>query len=81
MKIKSTGAVCSIPHGLVLWSTGVGTRPAIKDFMEQIGQVGCRIPHACNVFEFEIYILTIIFPTLAYYNARDPKFQSQLESH
>ncbi|KAL9453505.1 hypothetical protein AB3S75_009165 [Citrus x aurantiifolia] len=43
MKIKSTGAVCSIPHGLVLWSTGVGTRPAIKDFMEQIGQGKRRV--------------------------------------
>lgn len=39
MKIKSTGEVCSVPHGLVLWSTGLGTRPVIKDFMEQIGQV------------------------------------------
>ncbi|KAJ0053738.1 hypothetical protein Pint_02165 [Pistacia integerrima] len=37
LKIKSTGEVCSIPHGLVLWSTGVGTRPVIRDFMEQIG--------------------------------------------
>ncbi|KAK9225823.1 hypothetical protein WN943_010868 [Citrus x changshan-huyou] len=43
MKIKSTGAVCSIPHGLVLWSTGVGTHPAIKDFMEQIGQGKRRV--------------------------------------
>lgn len=43
MKIKSTGAVCSIPHGLVLWSTGVGTRPVIKDFMEQIGQGKRRV--------------------------------------
>ncbi|KAH9744288.1 External alternative NAD(P)H-ubiquinone oxidoreductase B1 [Citrus sinensis] len=43
MKIKSTGAVCSIPHGLVLWSTGVGTRPTIKDFMEQIGQGKRRV--------------------------------------
>ena len=41
MKIKSTGESCSIPHGIVLWSTGVGTRPVIKDFMEQIGQVCC----------------------------------------
>ncbi|XP_031249272.1 external alternative NAD(P)H-ubiquinone oxidoreductase B1, mitochondrial isoform X5 [Pistacia vera] len=42
LKIKSTGEVCSIPHGLVLWSTGVGTRPVIRDFMEQIGQTDRR---------------------------------------
>ncbi|XP_044466224.1 external alternative NAD(P)H-ubiquinone oxidoreductase B1, mitochondrial-like [Mangifera indica] len=42
VKIKSTGEVCSIPHGLVLWSTGVGTRPVIRDFMEQIGQTDRR---------------------------------------
>jgi NADH:ubiquinone reductase (non-electrogenic) len=39
MKLKAKGEVCSIPHGLVVWSTGVGTRPVVKDFMEQIGQV------------------------------------------
>ncbi|KAG9150022.1 hypothetical protein Leryth_010087 [Lithospermum erythrorhizon] len=38
MKAKSTGNEVSIPHGMVVWSTGVGTRPVIKDFMEQIGQ-------------------------------------------
>ncbi|KAJ4729894.1 External alternative NAD(P)H-ubiquinone oxidoreductase [Melia azedarach] len=43
MKIKSTGEVCSVPHGLVLWSTGLGTRPVIKDFMEQIGQNNRRV--------------------------------------
>lgn len=39
MKVKSKGEVCSIPHGLVVWSTGVGTRPVVRDFMQQIGQV------------------------------------------
>ncbi|CAA3016359.1 external alternative NAD(P)H-ubiquinone oxidoreductase B1, mitochondrial-like isoform X1 [Olea europaea var. sylvestris] len=38
MKIKSTGEDVSMPHGMVLWSAGVGTRPVVKDFMEQIGQ-------------------------------------------
>ncbi|KAL7128905.1 hypothetical protein ABFS83_13G025700 [Erythranthe nasuta] len=38
MKAKSTGQNVSIPHGMVVWSTGVGTRPVVKDFMEQIGQ-------------------------------------------
>lgn len=39
MKVKSTGEFCSIPHGLIVWSTGIMTRPVVKDFMEQIGQV------------------------------------------
>ncbi|XP_015880767.3 external alternative NAD(P)H-ubiquinone oxidoreductase B1, mitochondrial-like isoform X1 [Ziziphus jujuba] len=43
MKMKSKGEVFSIPHGLVVWSTGVGTRPVVKDFMEQIGQGKRRI--------------------------------------
>lgn len=43
MKIKSTGEVCSVPHGLVVWSAGVGTRPLIKDLMEQIGQGKRRV--------------------------------------
>lgn len=38
VKAKSTGTNISIPHGMVVWSTGVGTRPIVKDFMEQIGQ-------------------------------------------
>lgn len=39
MNVKSKGEVCSIPHGLVVWSTGVGSRPVVRDLMEQIGQV------------------------------------------
>ena len=39
MKIKSTGENVSIPRGMVVWSTGVSTRPVVKDFMDQIGQV------------------------------------------
>lgn len=39
MKVKSKGEVSSMPHGLVVWSTGVGTRPVVRDLMEQIGQV------------------------------------------
>lgn len=41
MKVKSKGEVTSISHGLVVWSTGISTRPVVKDFMEQIGQVRC----------------------------------------
>lgn len=39
MKVKSTGEYVIVPHGMVVWSTGVGTRPFVRDFMEQIGQV------------------------------------------
>ncbi|XP_071731420.1 external alternative NAD(P)H-ubiquinone oxidoreductase B1, mitochondrial-like [Rutidosis leptorrhynchoides] len=38
MKVKSSGENVSIPHGMVVWSTGVSTRPVVKDFMDQIGQ-------------------------------------------
>ncbi|CAN7014845.1 hypothetical protein BRARA_K00037 [Brassica rapa] len=43
VKIKSSGEVVSLPHGLILWSTGVGTRPVISDLMEQVGQGGRRV--------------------------------------
>ncbi|CAK9135023.1 unnamed protein product [Ilex paraguariensis] len=43
LKVKSTGVDTSIPHGMVLWSTGVGTRPVVKDLMQQIGQGNRRI--------------------------------------
>lgn len=36
---KNGGEISIIPYGMVLWSTGIGTRPVIKDFMRQIGQV------------------------------------------
>lgn len=39
MKIKETGELCTVPYGMVVWSTGVGTRPVVKDFMDEIGQV------------------------------------------
>uniref|UniRef100_A0A1J3ESL1 NADH:ubiquinone reductase (non-electrogenic) n=1 Tax=Noccaea caerulescens TaxID=107243 RepID=A0A1J3ESL1_NOCCA len=42
VKIKSSGEVVSFPHGLILWSTGVGTRPVISDLMEQVDQGGRR---------------------------------------
>ncbi|XP_050205755.1 external alternative NAD(P)H-ubiquinone oxidoreductase B1, mitochondrial-like [Mercurialis annua] len=43
MKVKAKGEICSIPHGLVVWSTGVSTRPVVRDFMEQIGQAKRRV--------------------------------------
>lgn len=43
VKVKSKGEVCAVPYGMVVWSTGVGTRPVITDFMEQIGQGKRRV--------------------------------------
>ncbi|GMI79762.1 NAD(P)H dehydrogenase B1 [Hibiscus trionum] len=43
MKLKSTGEICSVPHGLIVWSAGVETRPVVKDFMGQIGQANRRV--------------------------------------
>ncbi|PIN13971.1 NADH-dehydrogenase (ubiquinone) [Handroanthus impetiginosus] len=43
MRAKSTEEDVSIPHGMVVWATGVGTRAVIKDFMEQIDQGNRRI--------------------------------------
>ncbi|KAM7492291.1 hypothetical protein LguiA_035212 [Lonicera macranthoides] len=42
MKLKSTGEHSSISHGMVVWSTGVGTRPVVMDLMEKIGQADRR---------------------------------------
>ncbi|KAI3440707.1 NADH:ubiquinone reductase (non-electrogenic) [Psidium guajava] len=43
VKMKSGGEVYSVPHGLVVWSTGIGTRPVVRDFMEQVGQGNKRV--------------------------------------
>ncbi len=40
-KERATGKIGNIPYGMVVWSTGIGTRPEIMDFMKQIGQVCC----------------------------------------
>ncbi|KAF6167665.1 hypothetical protein GIB67_031248, partial [Kingdonia uniflora] len=42
-KERSTGQVASIPYGMVVWSTGIGTRPIITEFMQQIGQTNRRV--------------------------------------
>lgn len=36
---ERSGEVSSIPYGMAVWSTGIGTRPVVRDFMQQIGQV------------------------------------------
>ncbi|KAL3509503.1 hypothetical protein ACH5RR_028904 [Cinchona calisaya] len=43
MKMKATGDDVSMPHGMVVWSTGVGSRAVVRDFMEQIGQGSRRV--------------------------------------
>lgn len=42
MKERGTGEVSSMPYGMVVWSTGIGTRPVIMDFMKQVGQTNRR---------------------------------------
>ncbi|GAB4826861.1 External alternative NAD(P)H-ubiquinone oxidoreductase B2, mitochondrial [Ancistrocladus abbreviatus] len=37
------GETSSIPYGMVVWSTGIGTRPLIADFMKKIGQTNRRV--------------------------------------
>lgn len=41
-KEMKTGEISSLPYGMALWSTGIGTRPVVKDFMRQIGQANRR---------------------------------------
>ncbi|OVA20214.1 Pyridine nucleotide-disulfide oxidoreductase [Macleaya cordata] len=42
-KERSSGEISSIPYGMVVWSTGIGTRPVITEFMKQIGQSNRRV--------------------------------------
>jgi NADH:ubiquinone reductase (non-electrogenic) len=38
-KERKTGEIVSVPYGVVLWSTGIATRPVVRDFMNHIDQV------------------------------------------
>lgn len=38
-ELKNGGEITTIPYGMAVWSTGIGTRPFIRDFMTQINQV------------------------------------------
>lgn len=38
-----TGETSSMPYGMIVWSTGIGTRPVIMDFMKQVGQSNRRV--------------------------------------
>ncbi|CAH9089228.1 unnamed protein product [Cuscuta europaea] len=42
-KERSSGSTVLIPYGMVVWSTGIGTRPVVMDFMKQIGQTNRRV--------------------------------------
>ncbi|KAL8497469.1 hypothetical protein ACS0TY_020971 [Phlomoides rotata] len=42
-KERATGQNVNIPYGMVVWSTGIGTRPVVMDFMKQIGQSNRRV--------------------------------------
>ncbi|XP_052177234.1 external alternative NAD(P)H-ubiquinone oxidoreductase B2, mitochondrial-like [Diospyros lotus] len=42
-KVMATGENKSIPYGMVVWATGIGTRPVVMDFMKQIGQGSRRV--------------------------------------
>lgn len=37
--LKNGGEVSSMPYGMLVWSTGIGARPVIMDFMKQLNQV------------------------------------------
>ncbi|KAK2393436.1 external alternative NAD(P)H-ubiquinone oxidoreductase B2, mitochondrial [Trifolium repens] len=41
-ELKNGGKITTLPYGMAVWSTGIGTRPFIKDFMTQIGQASRR---------------------------------------
>ncbi|KAM0831352.1 hypothetical protein ACQ4PT_065602 [Festuca glaucescens] len=42
VKNKSTGGEILVPYGMAIWSAGIGTRPVITDFMNQVGQAKRR---------------------------------------
>ncbi|KAH7294665.1 hypothetical protein KP509_27G012100 [Ceratopteris richardii] len=41
-KDKATGQITEVPYGMVVWSTGIGTRPLVSDLMKKIGQTDRR---------------------------------------
>lgn len=42
-KEMKNGQISVMPYGMAVWSTGIGTRPIIVDFMKQIGQANRRV--------------------------------------
>ncbi|KAF7803555.1 external alternative NAD(P)H-ubiquinone oxidoreductase B2, mitochondrial-like [Senna tora] len=41
-ELKNGGEITTTPYGMAVWSTGIGTRPFIKDFMKEINQANRR---------------------------------------
>ncbi|XP_065877763.1 external alternative NAD(P)H-ubiquinone oxidoreductase B2, mitochondrial [Euphorbia lathyris] len=41
-KVRGNGEITNIPYGMAVWSTGIGTRPVVRDFMKEIGQQNRR---------------------------------------
>ncbi|KAL0321199.1 UNVERIFIED_CONTAM: External alternative NAD(P)H-ubiquinone oxidoreductase B2, mitochondrial [Sesamum radiatum] len=37
-EVKNGGGISTMPYGMAVWATGIGTRPVITDFLKQIGQ-------------------------------------------
>ncbi|KAJ7549001.1 hypothetical protein O6H91_07G036000 [Diphasiastrum complanatum] len=40
---NKSGQLYTMPYGMAVWSTGIGTRPVVSKFMEQIGQKSRRV--------------------------------------
>jgi hypothetical protein len=51
-----SGQISSMPYGMAVWSTGIGTRPVIVDFMKQIGQV-CSTSESIKVPLYTEYFI------------------------
>lgn len=62
-KEKGTGKIVHEPYGMVVWSTGIGSRPVIKDFMQQIGQV-CSSKTILSCHHLLLTIGSYLFMTL-----------------
>lgn len=45
-KERGSGTNASIPYGMVVWSTGIGPRPELLQFMKDVGQV-CLTIYIC----------------------------------
>jgi NADH:ubiquinone reductase (non-electrogenic) len=55
MQNPATGDV-AVPYGMAVWSTGIGTRPFVVDFMKQIGQVATNYFVLCVLLSVQLAI-------------------------
>ena len=60
-KEMKNGQISVLPYGMAVWSTGIGTRPIIVDFMKQIGQVcftwTSELLKCCFTYSFWYHLL------------------------